>query len=244
MTLTVINHVGRARMAQAKRKPGRPPNKPQPADNTIEIDDLIGDPTEAEEAPDDVNGKGVPSTDLSRALGGVSANWLAQVFGYDKNTIRKKLTAAGCPVHRRDAKATYYLISEAAKYLVKPKIDLDQYLRTLKPNDLPPVLSETYWAAMLKRQKWEENAGHLWRTEDVHQVFGDFAITVKTAVTLWVEEVDRHNGITADQRATIRQLSDNLLETIYEIMVEAPNKAMTLPSSIEAISDEGKEASA
>ena len=225
-------------MTQAKRNPGRPPKKPAAKSNDIEIDDLIGVTPESD--PDDVNEKGLPSVDLSRALGGVSANWLAQVFGYDKNTIRKKLTAAGCPVHRRDAKATYYLISEAAKYLVKPKIDLDQYLRSLKPTDLPPVLSETYWAAMLKRQKWEENAGHLWRTEDVHQVFGDFAITVKTAVTLWVEEVDRHNGLTPEQRGTIRQLSDNLLETIYEIMIEAPKKGMTLSSSTDAIPEDDK----
>lgn len=226
-------------MAQSKTRSGRPPDKPKAGSNIIDVDDLIGEANDTED-PDDVNAKGLPSTDLSRALGGVSANWLAQVFGYDKNTIRKKLAASGCPVHRRDSKATYYLISEAAKYLVKPKIDLDQYLRSLKPTDLPPVLSETYWAAMLKRQKWEENAGHLWRTEDVHQVFGEFAITVKTAVTLWVEEVDRHNGITPDQRATIRQLSDNLLETVYEIMVEAPKKRITLPSTTESIQEEAK----
>lgn len=228
-------------MVQPRRKLGRGPDTSKSDKSTVDIEDLIGTGSQTEgEEPDDVNAKGLPSTDLSRALGGVSANWLAQIFGYDKNTIRKKLAAAGCPVHRRDSKATYYLISEAAKYLVKPKIDIDQYLRSLKPTDLPPVLSETYWAAMLKRQKWEENAGHLWRTEDVHQVFGDFAISVKTAVTLWVEEVDRHNGITPDQRATIRQLSDNLLETIYEIMVGTPKKGMTLSSSTEAVSGEEK----
>ena len=206
------------------RKTPAPPVPPA-ATAEIEIDDLIGD----DPAPpaDEV------TTNLADVYAGVSASWLAHVFGMDKNTIAKKLSTAGVQPSARRGSTPLYRIPDAAPYLVKPKVDLVTYIKSLRPNDLPPILNAAYWDAMLKRQKWEENAGDLWRTADVLEVFGDMAFGIKTTVSLWVEEVDRTRGLDAGQRETITQLSDKLLEQIHQQMIEAPRKRRTSSSLVD-----------
>ncbi len=208
-------------MAQPPKRRGPKPKATSPED--IE-DDLIGGPAEPAESV---------SIQLADVYGGVSASWLAQVFGHDKNTVAKKLASAGLEVVGRRNGGPLYRIPDAAAVLVKPKVDLVAYIKTLRPNDLPPMLNVAYWDAMLKRQKWEENAGDLWRTADVLEVFGDLAFGIKTTVNLWVEEVDRVDGLTAKQRQTVTELSDKLLDKIYQQMVEAPGKRKTSSSAAE-----------
>ncbi|MCQ4311704.1 DUF1441 family protein [Pseudomonas stutzeri] len=212
---------------EAPKKRGRPP-KAKPPVAAEEIDDLIGD---TDEPLDPV------VTALADVYGGVSASWLAQVFGHDKNTIAKKLASAGCEVVGRRNGGPLYRIPDAAAYLVKPKVDLVSYIKTLRPNDLPPMLNDAYWGAMLKRQKFEENARDLWRTESVLKVFGNLAISFKTTANLWVEEVERIEGLTPEQRVLITQLTDRLLENVYQLMVEAPKNGNTLSS----LMDDGAE---
>lgn len=210
-------------MAQPPKKRGPKPKNPVPDDYD---DDLIG--VVADAPPEES-----VSIALADVYGGVSASWLAQVFGHDKNTIAKKLATAGIEVVGRRNNGPLYRIPDAAAYLVKPKVDLVAYVKTLRPNDLPPMLNVAYWDAMLKRQKWEENAGDLWRTEDVLTVFGDLAFEIKTTVNLWVEEVDRREGLTNDQRKIITELSDTLLVRVHQQMVEAPGQRKTSSSATE-----------
>lgn len=221
-------------MTKATAKPGPKPRKAaKPAPIADEEDDLIGStapaapptPAPTDESLGDGDGELVMA--MADVYGGVSASWLAQVFGHDKNTIAKKLATAGIEVVGRRGGGPLYRIPDAAAYLVKPKVDLITYIKSLRPNDLPPMLNDAYWAAMLKRQKWEENAGDLWRTSDVLAVFGDLAIMFKTTVNLWVEEVERIDGITQEQRGTLTKQSDKLLEQVYELMVNAPGRRKT-----------------
>lgn len=183
-------------------------------------DDLIGEPERV-------------GLNTAEVIGGVSAHWLSQVFKHDKNTIRNKLGKYGCPIAGYRGDTPLYRIDEAAQYLVKPKVDLVEYVKSLRPNDLPPILNDAYWSAMLKRQKWEENAGDLWRTEAVLNVFGDLALSFKTTVNLWVEEVDRQESLSVEQRQILTKLCDSLLEQAYQLMIEAPKKRKTTSAIVE-----------
>ena len=225
----------------------RTPRKPSPPRHDDDDDDLIGGSTatRVEMAPYPGEGEPLPppSMDLVDVYGGVSANWLAQIFGSDVKTIKKKLSRAeGVRVGTGRNNTPLYNIAAAAAYLVKPKIDLIQYVKGLRPNDLPPILNDAYWAAMLKRQKWQENAGDLWRTEDVIAVFGDVAFSIKTTAQLWVEDLDRLHGLSPEMRVTITQQVDKLLEQIHEQMVDLPRQRHTPSSAAEegAVPDEGQ----
>lgn len=209
-----------------KRGPGRPRKVVVPPRD--EIDDLIGGPAElANNASEPL----LDGLDLGLVHAGVSAAWLGHVFGHDKNTIKKKL--ANCLPSGTNRGTPLYRIPDAAQWLVKPKVNIADYIKGMSRRDLPPELNDLYWGAMLKRQKWEENAGQLWRGEDVLRVLGEGAIKIKNIVQLWVDELDRVNGLPENLRAQLQQMADALLEEIHESYVTAPARGTTLSTVTE-----------
>lgn len=202
------------------RPRGRPPKNrapdPEEAAFVLGDDDLVGAPLRA--STEKTNMERAP--DLALVAGGVSAAWLAHVFGMDKNTIKKKL--AQCPVAGMNKATPLYRIKDAAAWLIPPKVDVMSYIRGMNPSDLPPRLNDAYWSAMGRRQKVLQDAGDLWRTADVLGVFGEAAIKIKSTVQLWVDEVDRVHGISDAQREMLTRMADGLLENIHEIFVTAP----------------------
>lgn len=222
------------------RKRGRPRKVPPVSDPDFMEIDLIGSPPP--EPPEEPTGPSAAESmargetfdqDLSTIFAGVSSHWLGTVFGMDPLTVKKKLGKAGVPVMGKRKGGNLYALKDAAQYLIKPRVDLQEYIKGLRPNDLPPMLNDAYWRAMIQRQKWEENAGDLWRTDDVLAVFGELAMSIKSQVSLWVEELDRVHGLSPDMRTQVTQMSDNLLQQIHEIMVEAPTRKRTVSSIYE-----------
>jgi hypothetical protein len=211
-------------MAPQSKKPGSR-KAPQAPDD----DDLIGT---TEEKDEPVN------MDIADVWAGVSSHWLHQVFGGDRAVVKKKLAEGGCEVIGRSKGSPLYRLKDAAAFLVPPKVDIEAYMQRLRPNDLPPMLQAAFWDGKLKHQKWAENAGDLWRTDDVLAVFGDLAFSFKTTASLWVEEVDRATGLTAEQRALIGQLTDKLLDSVYQLMIEAPKRSQTSSSTVEPLEEE------
>lgn len=158
-------------------------------------------------------------------LQGVTVSWLAQVFGMDPKTVKQKL--ADCPpLHRRKAGYVYHLAT-ACRYLIPPAISADQYIKSMKPSDLPSAFQQSFWDAALKRQKWEENAGQLWRTEKVREVLGQTFQTIKFTVQLWADTLERQTGLTPDQRTLLTKLIDGLQEEIYKALVEQASARRT-----------------
>lgn len=148
---------------------------------------------------------------------GVTVSWLAQVFGMDPKTVKQKL--ADCPpLHRRKAGYVYSL-PLACRYLIPPAISAEQYIKTMKPSDLPTAFQQSFWDAALKRQKWEENAGQLWRTERVREVLGQTFQTIKFTVQLWADTLERQTGLSQEQRALLTKMVDGLQEEIYKALV-------------------------
>lgn len=213
-----------------RRKPGRPPGSSRakkPAAASFP-DDPNATPEEREEMA-----KGL---DLGVVYGGVSAHWLSNVFGMDKNTVKKKLSAS-CTIVGMNKGTPLYTIKEAASYLVPPKVDIDAYMRGLRYNDLPPMLQAAYWDGQLKRQKWQVNAGELWHTTQVLDVLGELAKTVKTTIQLWPDQVQ---GLSDKQRIELQERTDSLLNSIHHIFVTAPQEGFT-PSSMEEQNQEASE---
>lgn len=154
---------------------------------------------------------------------GVTVAWLSQVFEIPVPVVKAKLKfCQPKTVRRRGEKmvSTYYDIKEAAAYLVTPAFSTADYLRAVKRGELPPALQQQIWDALLKRQKWEENAGQLWRTEKVREVLGGTFQTIKFTIQLWADTVEREVELLPDQRAIIVKLADKLQEEIYNSLVQ------------------------
>ena len=112
-----------------------------------------------------------------------------------------------------------YSLPVACRYLIPPAISAEQYIKTMKPSDLPTAFQQSFWDAALKRQKWEENAGQLWRTEKVREVLGSTFQTIKFTMQLWADTLERQTGLSQEQRTLLTKMVDGLQEEIYKALV-------------------------
>ncbi len=208
----------------AKRR-GRPP-APETTERQSKAADVLRQLVnsrrrdEFEDAPANIKPVGI-----SEVQHGVTIGTLAGIFGMDPTTVRKKLRDCA-PIMKRKAGYVYDL-KTAAQYLVRPVFNAEQYLNNMKPSELPTHLQEAYWSAMRKRQQWETDAGHLWRTEAVLEVFGDVFQTIKFAMQLWPDQVERAKGLSPEQRVMLTAMSDALQNDIHKKLVEMPGLKRT-----------------
>lgn len=175
---------------------------------------------------------------------GVTEAWLSQVFAMDQKTVQAKLR--WCPVKRvvrrgRTMQTRYYDVKEAARFLVVPAMSTQDYMRELKRGQLPPALQQSVWDALLKRQTWEERAGQLWRTDKVREVLGSTFQTIKFTVQLWAETVERQKELSQPQRALIVEMSDSLLQDVYDALVKKAAGSSTGPQLSEMADYVGEE---
>lgn len=166
---------------------------------------------------------------VADVMHGVTVGWLATAFSMDPTTVKKKLRDCP-PIFRRKAGFVYDL-KQAAAYLVPPVFDAEQYMKTMKASELPTHLQESYWSAMRKRQQWEETARHLWRDDQVMEVLGDVFKTIKFAIQLWPDQVERAAGLSAEQRVMLTNMGDALQNEIHSKLIEMPVRKQT-PSTL------------
>lgn len=154
---------------------------------------------------------------------GVSVSFLAKAFRVAPQTARERLSR--CPpisdsVNFDGPKQQFrYDLAEAASYLITPKLTPEQFLQAVKRADLPPSFQQQFWDARLKQQRWEQEAGQLWRTEKVQEVLGTAFQQMKFTMQLWVDHLERETGLTDRQRELLIQLVDGLQQDIYDALV-------------------------
>lgn len=170
------------------------------------------------------------------ALEGVTVSFLAQVFQMDPAKVKRLLV--NCPIkHTRKRGRTQtqhlYDLATAASYLVEPKISVEDVLAQIKREDLPPAINTAFWDAQLKRQRWEENAGQLWRTETIGGAIGGMFQSIKFTIQLWGDTIERQTGLSEEQRDLLNGMTDKLQQDIFESLQENAKIAMTGPQLAE-----------
>lgn len=157
---------------------------------------------------------------------GVSITWLMHAFRMDRNTVKRRL--AQCPPLRMERGNTpLYDLAQAAAYLVDPKVDVAEYIKNMRAEDLPPYMQREFWDAKLKRQQFELRAGDLWRTEDVLNVLGEAFKTLKSTLQLWADSMERATGLTDDQRKFLVGQVDALQDQLYQALVALRERQAT-----------------
>lgn len=209
---------------------GRPPAKPRPAPKPAAKP--ASKPTEDDEKVD---------LKMTGAMQGVTVYWLSQVFGMTPETVRLRL--ADCTPESVHGRSNRYRVRDAAPYLIEPNIDIEKYMKRMRPGDLPPLLQKEIWDAKLKRQKWEAQAGDLWHTQDVIAVLSEVFSTIKSTVQLWPDTVERTEGLTEDQRVLLIHMGDTLQDEIYRKLQEMAKAKKTTSSirDLESFEDEDED---
>jgi hypothetical protein len=150
---------------------------------------------------------------------GMTVPRLAQLFRLDRRTVSEKLRPLRPTGERRGA-PTYHVV-DAAPYLVEPIIDIEEYLKNIGPGDLPAALQAQYWNAQNGKLKYKEQAGDLWRTQQVLEVFTGAFRSLSQSLRLLADRVEAQTGLTPEQRAIIeKEISDKALNTLRKRLVD------------------------
>lgn len=200
----------------------------------LEIDELLGESRKEEPRPaktrKSVSTPGRADAAVVQALfQPVSITFLAEVLQKDRKTVTKRLSELP-PVAQHRGNIPLYDFRQAIGYLVAPRVDarkIEDVLRKMGPGALPPTLSKDIWDAKLKQQKWEENAGDLWRTADILEVLGEAFQRLKTTTQLWVDQLDDTHALPAPVRRDLIDLVDGLQVDLHRTLVEMPKERQT-----------------
>lgn len=164
--------------------------------------------------------------DLITIKDGVTITWLASLYDMARKTVESKLT--GCPIKKRTASGTpLYDLTVAAGYLSGRRRDIMAALKVAKEDDLPLPLQQKFWRTKLLRNKWELDAGQLWRTDDVLDVFSEAFKAIKNSMLLWVDNLEMIGMLTKEQREFMHGQVDGLTNEIHEILMTLPRRRRT-----------------
>lgn len=150
---------------------------------------------------------------------GMTIPRLAQLFRLDRRTVTEKLRPLRPTGERRGA-PTYHVV-DAAPYLVDPIVDIEEYLKNIGPSGLPPSLQAQYWNAQNGKLKYKEQAGDLWRTQQVLEVLTGVFRSLTQSLRLLADRVEAQTGLTPEQRAIIeREVSDKAIDMLRQRLIE------------------------
>jgi hypothetical protein len=164
-------------------------------------------------------GASIASEQVAR---GVSSSWLSQTLDIPVSVVKTRL--AKCPVATRRGDINIYELKVAVEYLIRPRVDMDEFMRTLRPEDLPVQYQEQFWSAMNKRQKYQEDSGELWRSADVAAKIGELCLLFRNTTKLWADELAENVVTTPEQVNFIERQIDQLHSRVRAELKNLPRR--------------------
>lgn len=144
---------------------------------------------------------------------------IAKLFRTDAKTLPQRMHGVVSVGKRAGYKV--YNIAEAAGRLVKPGYEIEEFIRQMSPQEMPPLLQKEYWNGQKARLAFEKELGNLWPTEDVVEHTAVLQQGIRQAINLATDEVDREESFTTGQRKVFRRIMDNAIVEMGEKIQEA-----------------------
>lgn len=145
---------------------------------------------------------------------------LAALFRTDAKTLPQRLKLVPSEGNNRNGYKIYD-IRKAASFIVTPGYEIEEFIRQMSPQELPPLLQKEFWNGQNARLKHERELGNLWPTEDVAEFAGVLLSTARMACLLVADDVDREESLTDGQKQIIRRIMDGLITSLKEKLTEA-----------------------
>lgn len=140
---------------------------------------------------------------------GATIRQLALMFKQDPKLVTQKVSPL-VPVGRRRG-TPIYSVAEAAQRLVKPGYEIERIIMNMNHSDLPPMLQSAFWNGLKARAVYEEMIGDLWRTSKVVRLISMLFNSVRMALLLLPDTLEREAGLSVEQRAVVRRVIDGAL---------------------------------
>lgn len=152
------------------------------------------------------------------ATGEATMSQIAQMFETDAKTLPQRMKGI-IPAGKRNGYKVYK-IREAAGRLVKPGYEIEEFIRQMSPQELPPLLNKEFWNGQRARAAFEKEMGNLWPTEDVVALFAVLENGIRQTMLLVTDDIEREEGLTDGQRKAFRRITDAAITLFKEKLTE------------------------
>jgi len=154
---------------------------------------------------------------------GASINQLAELFAMDRRTVTDRLR--GLTPSGVRASHPIYKVSEAAPLLLEVGAGTRRAAEREKD----------YWDAQLKKQKFEENAGDLWRTSKVVQIFAQVFKQFRESTVVFIDALEHESGLPPEVIVKAKTFGDTLLnDTRQKLLVMDTGEDESMPDESDA----------
>lgn len=152
---------------------------------------------------------------------GANLSQLAQLFDMPPKRVTARLSGRVSPMTAAGDTAPRWRVKDAAPYLVNPKVDVEELLRTLTPAKLPPKLQQAFWTAQNERTDFEERAGDLFNATRVREMLAKFAKPMRMTLLMAKDTVGQQVELSVPQRRILDEIVDSLLCQLRDGILEA-----------------------
>lgn len=141
---------------------------------------------------------------------------LADAFGMHRDTVRKRLNAAGViPSGTRNG-ANIYALKDAGPAIFAEVVlggDSD-------PDSLPPTERKAWYQSENERVKLELELRELVRAEEVHQEMSRLAKAVASSLDSLSDMLERDAGLPPESIILVEKVTDALREQMYQSIID------------------------
>lgn len=149
----------------------------------------------------------------------VTLTFIATVLGTEPRRLANKLSKcpiAGVVESGRFQGNALYDFKTALQYVVEPKVDMADWIKSQSSTTLPPLLNKAFWEAERTKMRVMQEAGDLWITEDVQRAFGEIAKIVRDSTQIWIEKLPGAQEMSGEQYDALRRSVSDLQVEIFE----------------------------
>lgn len=166
------------------------------------------------------NTAGVDDTSKGMIFDGATLSQMCELFHMDFRTLTRRLRRSDVkPCGKRNS-YDIYQIHEVAPWVLPPKMDIEEYIKNMNPQDLPKMLTKEYWAGLSSRQNYMRKEGELWSTDEIQSAFAEIVQVLVQNARVIEDEVDRKAELTVRQRQIVKESIDALINTSREKLTE------------------------
>jgi hypothetical protein len=160
-----------------------------------------------------------PGQTYPEILSGASISQLGEIFELDRRTVTGRLRKVK-PSGERSGNPTYRIL-DAAPLLLERYVYNEQG-ELVRNDNRTDESAKDYWDAQLKRQKYEENAGDLWRTDQVVMTISQILKFFRESLVVFMDNLEYDSGLPQEQIAKAKLFCDNLLTSCHKHLNSPP----------------------
>lgn len=144
-----------------------------------------------------------------------SLSQLADLFGLHRQTVRKRLQGVKPDGLIRGNPA--FTVKSAAPRLVE-SYQYDEQERD--PDKMDPQDAKDFWEAKLKEQKFLENDGELWRSDEVLEALSGVSKRIALALRGIPDILERRTGLDAKQMGLVEEVIRSSMKEMHDTLVD------------------------